>query len=250
MSANFTGLSFPNTQSLAIPGPITATKNRAVLFGMAWVKLTALPTLDDYDFLVYSDGTDTISRMRFKLKTFLGDGGFLSVGGTAPDATTPLFRTATTNPIEPGRWTHVAGAVDYTNSLAFLYIDGDLIDSGPVDGTFGAATTSNTDSPRGAIGALSGGDSEGCNGEIEDVRLYSAHSPAAVKTIAALRGKDSVVANLLHKFPLKDLPSGVITAAVNVADFERIEAVAGRSPTWSDETITSRQKLPPRSNVR
>lgn len=242
MSASFNGQLFPNTQSIAIPGPITATKNRSVLTGMCWVKLNRLPVSDDFDFLVYSDGTDSPSRMRYKIKTFLGDAGAISVGGTCPDGTTALFFTEPSPSLVPDKWIHIAGAVDYAQSFAYIYVDGDLVASGKVNGTYGASQTSNTNSPRGSIGSLSGGDSEGADGLIEDVRLYSVHSPSQIKTIASLHGKDSVRANLLHRFPLKDLPSGNISVAANIAASERIDGVGARNPTWSTESVLSFEK--------
>lgn len=243
MSASFNGQTFPNTQSIAIPGPITVTKNQSILTGMCWVKLNRLPVADDFDFLVYSDGTDSPSRMRYKIKTFLGDSGAISVGGTCPDGTTALFFTEPSPSLVPGRWMHIAGAVDYAHSFAYIYVDGDLVASGKVNGTYGATQTSNTDSPRGSIGSLAGGDSEAADGLIEDVRLYSVHSPSQIKTIASLHGKDSLVANLLHRFKLKDHPSGNISVAANVVSGERIDGIGSRNPTWSTDSVLSFEKL-------
>lgn len=248
MSARFSGQAFPNTQSIAIPGPITATKNRSVLVGMCWVKLAALPSIDDFDFLVYNDGTDSPSRMRYKLKTFLADAGLVSVGGCTPDGSTARFFTASTDPLVPGRWTHIAGATDYATSRGYVYIDGVLVDSGAMSAPFGATTTSNTDSPRGAIGALGGGDSEAMQGEMEDVRLYSNHSPNAIRTIATLRGKDSIKAGLLHRWPLKDNRTGNVVTAANFSEVEEIVGIGARNPTWQVDTNISLQKLPLRRN--
>jgi hypothetical protein len=186
--------------------------------------------------------------MRYKLKTFLADAGRVSVGGCTPDGSTALFFTAPGTPLVPGVWTHVAGCTDYAQSRGYVYINGVLVGSGAVSGTFGAAATSNTNSPRGSIGSLGGGDSEGMEGEIEDARLYDIHSPAAIATIAALRGKDSVRANLLHRFPLKDLPSGNVTSAANIVAGEPITGDGNRDPQWSTESVISFQKLPLRRN--
>jgi hypothetical protein len=248
MSVRFSGQAFPNTQSIAIPGPITLTKNRSVLVGMCWVKLAALPSIDDFDFLVYNDGTDSPSRMRYKLKTFLGDGGLVTVGGCTPDGSTARFFTAPAGALVPGRWTHIAGATDYATSRGYVYVDGVLVGSGAMSAAFGATATSNTDSPRGAIGSLGGGDSEAFQGEMEDVRLYSIHSPNAIKTIATLRGKDSIKAGLLHRWPLKDQRTGNVSTAANFAEAEEIVGLGARNPTWQPDTNISFQKLPFRRN--
>ncbi len=246
MSVSFSGEQFPDTQSLTIPGPITVTKNKSILVAMCWVRLVRLPVLDDMNFIVYSDGGSPTS-IRYKLKMRLGDPvGSVTVGGQAVDGEGLKFFVSSGGLIVPGVWTHVTGVLDYSTSVAYVYINGVLVDSGAVNGTFAAAQTSNTNSLVGTLGAHLDGDSEAFEGLMEDARLYTVHSPNQIRTIFTNHGKDSIKNNLQHRFPLKDLASGAITRALNNAPSERIMAAGVRSPTWENQTITSFQKIPQR----
>jgi hypothetical protein len=245
MSVAFSGQQFPDTQSLNIPGPITVTKNKSILVAMCWLRLARLPVLDDMNFLVYSDGASPTS-IRYKLKMRLGDpAGSVTVGGQAVDGEGLKFFVSSGSLVVPGVWVHVAGVLDYNTSKAYVYKNGVLFDSGKVNGTFAAGSTSNTNSLGGTIGAHLDGDSEALEGIIEDVRLYSnVHSPNQIQTIATLHGKDSVVLNLGHRFPLTDRSTGTVSRAANIAPSERIMASGQRSPTWEQDVITSLQKKP------
>jgi Concanavalin A-like lectin/glucanases superfamily len=242
MSVNFSGQAFPNTQSLEIPGPITVTKNQTVLTGMCWVRLskTVIENGDDINFILYSTGTagGTEIRYKFKMRFASPNPMALDLGGTSPDGGSLLFADSIANALTVGQWYHIAGALDYAASRGFFYVNGDLFDVQPMNGTF-TSPTSNTNGVRGRLGSILDGDSEAMAGLMEDVRLYNVHDAAQIKTIATSKGKDGIVANLLHRFQMRDLPTGNVVTVANVAETERITAIAARNPTWSPETITA-----------
>lgn len=242
MSVNFSGQAFPNTQSLHIPGPITVTKNQTVLVGMCWVRLsrTVIENGDDINFILYSTGAASGTEIRYKFKMRFSSPNpmALDLGGVSPDGGSLLFADSIANALTVGRWYHIAGALDYAASRGFFYVDGDLFDVQPMNGTF-TSPTSNTNGIQGRLGSHLDGDSEAMAGLMEDVRLYNVHSASMIKTIATAKGKDGIVAGLLHRFQLRDLPSGNVATAANVAETERITAIGARNPTWQAETITA-----------
>jgi hypothetical protein len=253
MSVTFVSSS---NQALDVPGPVMATANKSVLVGMCWVRLAAFPTADDSDFIQYSTGV-SLTQSRYGMTCALGTGGRVTIKGRATDAESLKSFTTGIEFLSLGVWLHIAGVVDYADSHAYFYMNGDLEDNGPMSAPCAASQTAATPSLHGRIGGGLTSTVQGIDGELEDVRLYDFDGlnksliggvapNARIQTIYSLRGRDSIVDHLMHRFTLKDLGAGSVVLAANIAEAERIVAVAVNAPTWNTDTITSLQKLPPR----
>lgn len=248
-----------SNQKLEIPGPVTATSNKRFLLGMCWVKFNTTGGIVDHDvdLLQYSTGT-SLTQSRFGLNTLANTSGRIQVKGRATDAE-PLKTFSDLVFINFDVWHHVAGLIDYETSHAWIWVDGEHSSSGPMNGTFAATRTASTPSLHGRIGGGLTDPTQGLDGVEEDARLYDtpgidpsdviAPVNQMVRTIYTLRGKDSIIKGLLHRWPLKDRSSGTIVSAANLVSGERIVATPVNSPTWSGESVVSFEKKALRRSV-
>jgi hypothetical protein len=248
--------------SLSLPGTVdginlttvTATKNRAALTGMAWINAVLWSSTTNQKIFGYSTGASpTLSR--FTMISRSAAPGQLQVGGRALDADSQRTLNSTTTISTGGTWHHVVGIVDYTNTLGWIYIDGELDVSGPLSGALGATTTENTNSLSAGWGVREGssaGGSQGMTGLIEDCRLYNGVvGPKVIKAIFTAQGRDGVFTNLLHRYMCKELAIGrAVVAVPNLANFEHLTGAPIGSPTYGDGIATERRRrrwlAPPR----
>ncbi len=255
MSIRFAAAS---NQKLEIPGPVQLTANRTFLIGMCWVKLNSTDQiLNDMDLFQYSTGT-SLTQSRFAVTLIAGANGRLQVKGRAADSDSlSIFSPLVFTNFDT--WRHVAGAIDYERGRGYLWVDGQPTGFGAMGVPFSATQTAATPSLHGRIGGGLTDPTQGVDGVQEDVRLYSSWDfdlanltdppdSKQLQTIFALRGKDSIVKTLLHRYPLKDVGSGAVVTVKPTSDAERIVATSVNSPVWSDESIISFQKIPPRIN--
>jgi hypothetical protein len=231
------------TDGINLPGPITVTKNRGALCGMAWVRFDLISAANTKVF-GYSVGTSATSS-RFTLQWVTATPGQLRVAGRALDADPQCF-LETTTVLTRGPWFHVVGMIDYAENFGYLYIDGELDLAGALTNTLGAAATANTNSLAARWGAHEGtgaGD-QGMSGLIEDGRLYSRIlGPAEIKTIYTGEGKDGIVDGLLHRYPFNDQGPGVaLTTTMNVAGAERLVGGPVGTPTFQAGRIVGRKR--------
>lgn len=228
------------SEGVLIGGPVTATKNQSVLFGMAWVLFRAFPATDtkicDYTINVGNNSRFTIQYDNLTP-------GFIFVGGRATDAEGIKIVQSPTS-LELSRWTHVACMLDYENSIGAVWYDAELQISAPVTGApFAAAQTANTNSANGGIGTRPNA-TQGMSGLIDDFRLYNRRlGESELKTIVAGKGKDAIVDGLLHRYPLNDAgpPTPVVSCAC-IASAERIVATAIGAPMFGAGITVARQR--------
>jgi hypothetical protein len=231
-----------STVGALIPGPVTVTKNRTALFGMARVLMKAFPATDnkicDYTINV---GTNA----RFTIQYDSATPTQVQVGGRALDADPQRILLCPTG-LSLGVWTHVIAGIDYATSTGAIYYDGVLVASGALNGALGATQTANTNSNGGGIGIRPNG-SQGMVGLIEDFRLYSRIiGPAEALTIATSKGKDGIVDGLLHRYPLNDgAPGAAMVACVGLAADERIVAAPLGAPLFAAGISTPRMRQQP-----
>jgi len=230
------------TEGIDLPGPVTVTKNRSALTGMAWVLFRSVTAPATAKIFGYSTGTnDTLSR--FTLQWQSGSSGQLRVGGRALD-TDPQVLLQSATLLTVGRWFHVVGIIDYANSFGYIYIDGALDIAGALTGTFGAAQTANTNTLDARWGDHEGSGNQGMNGLIEDGRLYNRIlGPGEVKTIFSSRGKDGIWDGLLHRYPFDDgSPGSALVATVPLSGAERIVGTPIGSPSFAAGTVSNRMR--------
>lgn len=227
-------------EGVLIGGPVTVTKNQSFLFGMAWVLFRSFPAVDT-KVCEYSIGTGINARFTIQYDNLTP--GQIFVGGRATDGEGLHFLQAATTPVL-GQWTHIAGLLDYANSLGEVYYNGVLQASGVVSAApFAATQTANTNSTGGAIGSRPNG-TQGMDGFIEDFRLYNRRmSQAEIQTIVAAKGKDAINEGLLHRYPLSDgAPPGLLVTTACIANAERIMGTPLGTPTFAPGITVPRSK--------
>jgi len=232
------------TEAVDIPGPVTVTKNRAVMTIMMWVRFDTLPAAA-VTYFVYSTGAAGSTLTRINLQHVGATPGQPRCQGRALDADPAGFVESATV-LGTGVWIHLAAVLNYAGSSGKIYINGVLDTSAAISGgPFGAGATQNTDTDDARIGGRANSATQGVDGRIEDVALYDYEVPAAgIATIYAMKGKMVPFFGLQHRYPLVSSPPG--TALVTtpcVANPERINGLPIGAPVFREGPLARRLQI-------
>lgn len=237
--------SFLASQCINIPGPIAGTANQSSFTISFWMRLNALPTVDNMNPIAYANGTTGLTRIGVNFRSAAPGTIRIIARALDGDALTS-FETVSTTALTPGLWQHVLTTVNYVTGTGQIFVNaGSLAVAGA--SAFGATATSNTSSLNAKIGATSNNNAtELFNGLLEDIRLYrGVMGQNMIDTIFAGKGKDGIYTNLIQRYQLKELGEGrVFTAAYNFGDAER---EVGTNPTantllYGDSMPTTRKR--------
>lgn len=163
--------------------------------------------------------------------------------GRAPDGgSNQLVNSGIT--VNDGAWHYVAAAISYATNVIYYDVDG-TTGSGAV--TFGAASTTASNSANGAIGALANGSNYHFNGDIADFRATPdwLRGIEVTDTIIFARGLDGVRRDLAHRYMLDELAPGVVVPSsgspIRDQGYLRRDGNGVNSPTYIEA---------PRASVR
>lgn len=240
------GCEFTASQCINIPGPIAGTANQSAFTLMFWVRLNALPVVDNMTPIAYANGTTGLTRVGVNFRSAASGSVRIIARALDGDALSSI-ETVSTTVLTPGTWQHILMTINYVSAFGQIFSNAVSLPLVAGGVAFGAAATSNTPSVNAKIAATSNNNAtELLNGDLEDVRLYSGvMGQNMIDAIFAAKGQDGIYTNLIQRFQLKDLGMGsVFSAAYSFGDRDRD---VGTNPTanvlrYGDSMPTTRKR--------
>jgi hypothetical protein len=154
----------------ALPANMSILQNTAAATLAGWYKLTSLGGTE-HEILAISKNNGGTPTSESRATTAIAATGKFYCGGRSADA--DAFQSvATVGDAPVGAWTHYVCTINYTTDTITIYLNGQVQ---PTTGTpnFSAATTANTVSTNGAIGAEDNGAPYPFNGQLDEQRIYN-----------------------------------------------------------------------------